>query len=228
MNAIQFHMQMKENAFTPLGDLVYNYLFDQIITMEMLPESRLNEAQIAKQLGVSRSPIRAAIERLIDEQLVIKTQGKYPIIAPVTQEDWIEMTHARTVIESKASYYAAQVIDSMTIEKLKMLASKYDEISKSPTLEGFEKCDHEFHTTIVYACRNKYLIDMYESIQYRVLRYRYNLRQRMPLESLIPMIQNTAQSHWGIIFLLEKRITTVVADEMAQHLDIMRDIFAHW
>lgn len=228
MDKLEFQKKVKENPFGVLGDLVYDYLFEKIITMQIFPGARLHEAQIANELGISRSPIRAAIDRLIEEKLVLKQSSKYPYIAPVTPEDWIQMTHARIIIESKAGYFAAQNIDDSTLERLKTLAAQYDAICETPDLKGFEQCDHDFHQTIVNACGNPYIIEMYNTIDYRVLRYRYNLRHRIPIEQLQGIIQKSSKSHWTLIFLLEKGLSMLVRDEIETHLDVMRDIFAKW
>ncbi|MEJ8548693.1 GntR family transcriptional regulator [Brevibacillus borstelensis] len=228
METNKFHEKIKGQPFAVLSDLVYDFLLEMIITMKMLPGTRINEAQIAKQLEVSRSPIRTAIERLINERLVIKESGKNPFVALITPEDCLQITQARIVIESNASYLASQVIDRVNLEKLKKLALDYEKIVDNIELDGFETCDHEFHSCIVSASGNPYIIEMYNCIQSRVLRYRYYLRHRLGNHTLQKILKGSIKSHWAICYALEIGLPTVARDEVERHSDAMRDVFAKW
>ncbi|MGE7767446.1 GntR family transcriptional regulator [Peribacillus sp. NPDC096540] len=228
MEKEEFHEKVKENPFAALGGLVYDFLFDNIITMKILPGSRINEVKIAKELGISRSPIRTAIERLVNEQLIVKESGKYPFVALITPYDCLQITQARVFIESNASYLAAQAIDQANLEKLKMLALNFEKIVESIELNGFETCDHEFHSCIVNASGNPYIIEMYNCIQSRVLRYRYYLRHRLGNQTLQTILKGNIKSHRAICYAMEIGLPTMVRDEVARHSDAMRDIFARW
>ncbi|MET3322349.1 UNVERIFIED_ORG: DNA-binding GntR family transcriptional regulator [Peribacillus simplex] len=228
MEKEEFYEKVKENPFVALGDLVYDFLFDNIITMKILPGSRINEVKIAKELGISRSPIRTAIERLVNEQLIVKESGKYPFVALITPDDCLQITQARVFIESNASYLAAQAIDQANLEKLKMLALNFEKIVESIELNGFETCDHEFHSCIVNASGNPYIIEMYNCIQSRVLRYRYYLRHRLGNQTLQTILKGNIKSHRAICYAMEIGLPTIVRDEVARHSDAMRDIFARW
>ncbi len=58
---------MKENPFLHLEDIIYQALRMEIIGLRIAPGSKLNESKIAEDLGVSRTPVRNALARLVEE-----------------------------------------------------------------------------------------------------------------------------------------------------------------
>ena len=59
---------MKENPFLHLEDIIYQALRMEIIGLRIAPGSKLNESKIAEDLGVSRTPVRNALARLVEEE----------------------------------------------------------------------------------------------------------------------------------------------------------------
>lgn len=68
----------KENPFMPLQDIIHEILLQEIVTFQLLPGSKINESHVAKTLGVSRSPVNAALQRLAKNQYVEKS-GAYRV-----------------------------------------------------------------------------------------------------------------------------------------------------
>lgn len=227
MEANDFQKRIKKQPFAVLGDVVYTFLFESIITLKMLPGTKINEAKIAKDLGISRSPIRKAVDKLVEEQLIVKEDNKY-IVSLITPKDYLQITQARVFIESQASYLAAQVINEKELEKLKMLIVEFEKKIDDERVTGFEDCDHNIHSHIVNSCGNSYIIEMYNCIQYRVLRYRYSLRSRLSTSDLRSALKSSAKSHWGVYYALQQGLSSVARDEAAMHADAMRDVFAIW
>lgn len=76
-----FKKQLASQPFGAIGELVYDFLYRQIITMDLLTGTRINEAQLAKELETSRSPVHAAVGRLLNDQLARRT-GSTPASCP--------------------------------------------------------------------------------------------------------------------------------------------------
>ena len=77
MTTEEFQKQIADNPFAAINDLVYKYLYDNIVTMEIVPGSSLNESSIAKELQISRTPIRSAIE-LLERDGLAKREKRPP------------------------------------------------------------------------------------------------------------------------------------------------------
>ena len=64
MNCKQFEKIRSENPFMPLNDIVHELVLQDIISFAVMPGSRISESSIAQGLGISRSPVKAALEKL--------------------------------------------------------------------------------------------------------------------------------------------------------------------
>ena len=67
-----FQRMVDAQPFVPLWNALYQWLSEEIITLRLAPGSRINEAQTAESLGISRSPVKMAIDRLTEDGLLEK------------------------------------------------------------------------------------------------------------------------------------------------------------
>src|SRR5690349_15950432 len=89
---------------------VYRKLRELIIRGQLAPGSRVVETDVASRLGVSRTPVRAALQRLQQEGFIIDTpslQQSRPTVAPLTREDARELFNIVAEIEGLAARFAA-------------------------------------------------------------------------------------------------------------------------
>lgn len=91
---------MKKDIIKPIKrmsfrDEVYLTLKKAIVTLELQPEQRLNDKELAEEFGISRTPVREALKRLEDEGLVESIPGSVTRVAPLNIE---EAKHAFTVV----------------------------------------------------------------------------------------------------------------------------------
>ncbi|MCL2492703.1 MAG: GntR family transcriptional regulator [Clostridiales bacterium] len=221
----EFKRALEKQPFLVIGDFVYNYLCDEIIRMHLPPGTKINEANIAKELEISRSPVHAAVCRLMDDQLIHKEEGKYPYVSLVSAEDCLKISQARSFLESSAAYFAAQMIEENEVKQMLSLAEKYEKAVSDKALPNFEICDHSFHSQIIYNSKNKYFIEMYKCIEPRILRYRYYLRKRLAPKLLQETLKESTKSHYAICKALQIGLPAVARDEVYRHSDQMRDVF---
>ena len=71
---------IKDHPFAVLSDLVYQYIVDAIVDVRFVPGSKINTKQISEELGISRTPVRTALERLVDEKLVEQVNNVFDAI----------------------------------------------------------------------------------------------------------------------------------------------------
>ena len=70
MNKKQFDKIRNENPFLPLSDVVHELLLQNIISFRLKPGTRISENSISQELGISRSPVKAALEKLANNNYV--------------------------------------------------------------------------------------------------------------------------------------------------------------
>jgi len=222
MDRKTFQDTIVKHPFSVLKDVVYDFLLNDIITLGLTPGQKISEAHIASELGISRSPVKMAIERLISERLVIKSESKVLRVAQLETFDYLEICNARKSLEGSAAFFAANNITEEEILNLERLTKEYKAALSKPSLINFELADHRYHTAIVRASHNSYLMEMYDIIQLRILRYRYYARYRIGANALYNMIQNDHRSHNAIFNAIKAGYSTLARAEIELHIDGMK------
>ena len=86
----------------PLSQQVYETIKKDIVSLKYPPGSFLKERELAESLGVSRTPVREAIQRLSQEFWVISGDGKKMQVRPITIADVHEIIQIRNIVEYSA------------------------------------------------------------------------------------------------------------------------------
>ncbi|AEV18152.1 Transcriptional regulator, GntR [Geobacillus thermoleovorans CCB_US3_UF5] len=172
---------------------VYEYLREEIITGGFAPGERLVEEKIAKQIQVSRSPIREAIRMLEKEGLVTVNKGGGVAVFSPDIENFQYLYECRVVLEPLAAYYAAQRITKNQIEDLRRQLISID--AQPLGLKEILEMNTKFHEGIVEASRNPFLIRMIEQIRginslYRIAILKQNmLRMKSAIQEHIQIFE---------------------------------------
>lgn len=208
--------RLEENPFIKLNDAVYERLREQIISLQYEPGTRLVESQLAEELNVSRSPIKAAFSRLEKENLVTQEPGKSPAVAPIRYEDCLMLLEARRGIEGQAAYLAAERITDGELEELKriLLALKQSDQERDPI-----RCagsDARFHYIVMEAARNRYLQEAFAPMRGNISRYLLYVLRKMKTQGL-----HEYEHHLGIYHALKSRSACLARDEMIRSVEHM-------
>lgn len=209
MDHAMFERAINENPFTPINEIVYQYLRNAIVMMELEPGTRLKEAQIAEELQISRSPVKAAITRLEQDMLVQREPGKSPCVSQIQFEDCCALLEARKGIEGYAAYYAASRITESELLRLKQTLEVLKKRRDAMDREGYARADDLFHQLVVNASHSRYLIDAYAQIQSNLLRYRMYTVQQIKTLQLYEYEQ-----YISIYNALKNHYATLARDEM--------------
>ena len=88
-----------EPGGSSLGDRVYRTLRDEIVFLELPPGAPVREVDVAKRLGVGRTPVREALQRLAMNYLVELLPGRGAFVAPISLPDLVKITEIRVNLE---------------------------------------------------------------------------------------------------------------------------------
>lgn len=216
LNRNVFESAQSRYPFAALHEIVYFFLREAIITMELEPGKKLSESQIAEELNISRSPVKAAIERLQQDMLVERAPGKSAYVAGIYYHDCCDLLEARRGIESYAAFYAASRITDGELRELKqcLLTLRIDKTCFDPV--EYARADDAFHNLIVQASRSRYLIDAYHQIQSSLLRYRLFIVRKLDISEL-----HEFSAYVPVYHAIQSRYSTVARDEMLVLIDRM-------
>lgn len=155
-----------------LRDRVYNHLRAAIISGMIAPGTTLVQEQLAEQMGVSRTPIRDALDRLANEGLIIRGLGGRVSVAELSIRELREKYAVRGVLEGLALRLAAERLGEIQFGKLRRyLREMREAVEQNDPLTVTEiGCD--FHDTIIAACGNEFLIQSLQNLNDSIRRYR--------------------------------------------------------
>jgi DNA-binding GntR family transcriptional regulator len=195
-------------------DAVLDYLRHQILSRQLLPGARLVQSELAERLGVSRTPIREALQRLAHEGLVTLSSYRSASVARFSASDLEEIYAVRAALESHATYLAVQNNTDGTLERLKWLLSEMARAFEQGDLENLLTVHHQFHASIYAAARKPRLYELI--LQYLELA---NLYQRMAL-SMGRGAQDPVVEHQELLHAMQRRDAEGAARLMREHLDL--------
>lgn len=154
-----------------LSEQVFRKLENDII-LGVYPRGEiLTELRLVDELGVSRTPIREALQRLEQERLIRDT-GKGSLVLGITEEDLIDIMNIREYVESLAAYHAAQKIGEDEKKELSHIMDLHDFYSAKKDYEHMRQMDEEFHDAIYRMSRSTVISDTLMPLHRKTRRYR--------------------------------------------------------
>ncbi len=152
---------------------IYQAVSEKILSGEYPAGFRLIEAKLASEYGVSRTPVRCAIERLISEGLVKHTANRSAVVRHVTMEEVQDLLSVREVNEALVARLASQKADNRDAELLYDLLDKMKQALEKDDLRKYYDLSHNIHLHIMDMARNEFLKEFIIKI-YRIT-YRYHI-----------------------------------------------------
>lgn len=141
---------------------------------EYSPGQRLITNDLAIELGVSRMPIREALQRLeVATGLVTLIPHKGAAINVISREDTLEIFHIRAVLEGLAARLACPNMDKKQIDQLEKINRKVIELGHTIDEETFLDFNQQFHAPIWRAANSPRLVGMLRSLYDASRSYRY-------------------------------------------------------
>lgn len=144
------------------------------------PGSKLGEAELAKRFGVSRGPLREAIQRLESRKLLERIPHVGCRVAALSQAELIEVYQVRELLEGEAARLAAERMTPAEITGLADLLAQHETQQDLQADEGYfqHEGDLDFHYHIIKGSHNKALANLLiNELYYLVRMYRYRASQ---------------------------------------------------
>jgi DNA-binding GntR family transcriptional regulator len=140
----------------PLRDQAAAVLRNMVVSGALSSGDRINEADLAARLGISRGPLREAIQRLGAEGFIEFHQNRGAFVRTFNIDDLRHMYEAREVIEVKAAQLAAERATDEGIARLQDLLNSVDEVLRTDTT-GAYPVELDLHDLVLDLCGNPYL-----------------------------------------------------------------------
>ncbi|MGQ9586070.1 MAG: GntR family transcriptional regulator [Anaerolineae bacterium] len=201
-----------------LRDQVYETLRDSILRGVLPPTYRLVEEELAGQLGVSRTPVREAIQRLQIEGLVVASSVRGFEVASVDPQDIEGTLDIRLLLESYAARRATTHMTAVQLEELQKIVRREQECLGSGSLDEMAELNRDFHTQLVAGSGNRTLVNLVEYL------LRHSASYRLFALGEPDNLRLFCESHCRLVRALEEHDADAAEAEVVYHIGLAREI----
>lgn len=207
---------------------VYDAIRHKLLVGELQPGARLSEVALAKEMGVSRTPVPEAINQLTRDGLLESKPYTGTYVKTLDRDELAELFDLREMLETYAAERAASRINEVQLDELRknclLMESLKQEIIKANLKEfdgpinlRWKVCDVSFHSSLIAAADSPRVNRIIRD--FHILT---NLCLRSPRDKSIKLrdnINRVLKDHRDIVEALEQRNATKAASRMSAHLN---------
>jgi DNA-binding GntR family transcriptional regulator len=161
------------DATKNLTDAAYYRIREMILDGSLAVGTSVSVVALAGEFGMSRSPVRSAIERLMSERLLSRTASGAGVAAP-DRLDLLDALAVRAPLEGLAARLAAPHIEERALEDLEAIHARFDHAMRQEDQATARRADLEFHQYIQNLSGNECLADTLERVQTQVVLSAYS------------------------------------------------------
>lgn len=161
-----------------LVDRLVQILQDSILTGKIKPKTRLSEAGVAEEFGVSRVPAREALQRLEEMNLVRKNHLGREVVE-FSREEFTQIYELKNVIEAFGAAKGCLLASEEKLAELQSILLKMEQSLSKGDLNQLRYLNYEFHDLMVNCCQNEKLIEVYSSLVKKI-RWATSLSLELP------------------------------------------------
>jgi len=180
-----------------LSEKAYRLIKEKVVTLELPPSAVIDEHVLMQQLGLGRTPIREALQRLDSEGLVNIVPRRGTFVNDISVTDLQKIFELRIVLEGFCARLAARRVSTQQLERM-------EEILQD--LEGLEDGDHQtlmsidkrFHRLLYVASDNEFMTDVLDRL------YDLSLRLWYLVLSRLQEVRHSIEQHEDLLCALEE------------------------
>lgn len=209
---------MSKTLETSVSEQTYQAVLETIINRVIDREHVIEERKLAERLGVSRTPLRAALNRLIGEGIVKRLSNGSVVVKPFEATELLELLNIRLLLEPEAAFLATKRIPTQALETVEAELEAVLEQSEISAEQDWT-IDNLVHDLVIRHCPNRSLVGLITDLR---------LKSRLcNVETLPGRALHARQEHLQIIKSLSTGLPEKARDAMHVHLSHVRDAYMH-
>lgn len=200
-----------------IKDMVYQTIKGKIINLDLKPGELLSDRKLSEELKVSRTPVREALNLLLNEKYVKHYPGRGFWVNEISLKNVTDMYEVRKALEVAALRGAAKSNVAEEIKKIGHLLKYHKRIIVDFKSHGKFLEDAEFHKALITMSGNKYLLEIVESIFNRIEMLRN-------IEAVTKeRVAVAVEQHFQIYNLLKKGRFPEAEEMLCRHIEDSKD-----
>lgn len=143
-------------ASPTLADEAYDAVEALIVTLELAPGSVFSEGDLSDRVGIGRTPLREALQRLASERLVVALPRRGMLVSPIDLADVQALLETRRALERLVARAAARRATTDQRDELNRCADAIEAAASADDLDAFLRADRDGDALLEAASRNPY------------------------------------------------------------------------
>ena len=167
-----------------LTDRAYGDLEEMIVTLKLLPGAAVSEGELVDKVGIGRTPIREALQRLAREGLVAILPRRGIVVSEINVKRQLRLLEVRRELERLIARSAARRATDEERQHFRDLARRFETSAKANDDVSFMRTDREFNTLCSQASHNEFAagaMGLMHSLSRRFWYIHYKQAADMPL-----------------------------------------------
>lgn len=208
-----------------LSAQIYRIIKDRIMGDILKPGDRLSVEELATEFGVSRSPVKTAVDLLREQGLVAVARNRGTFVNTLSEQDVLESLGVREMMERYAAEIMPLPINERMGQQLRQILTEEGQLLESANEEASflrrNELNAQFHELLMEAAGNGHLTKLYRKLNVRLVILRsYRVR---PLRKLCAV----HQEHLGILDAAQRTDHAVLQEAITSHTSQAREAFVH-
>lgn len=155
-----------------LTDLASDRIREAVVAGELKLGEQVSEAQLSIRMGISKTPVREALQRLRMEGLVEIHPQRGTFVFKLTPSEVGQLCRFRAMVEISALRDAVSHNKQQLLDRLEVHVEKMAEVEREGAMLQLARIDMDFHYEFLICCANSYLRSSYELIRYQLIALR--------------------------------------------------------
>jgi DNA-binding GntR family transcriptional regulator len=155
---------------TTLSEAALEELREAIVEGRLAPNTPIREVAIARQLGISRAPLREALRQLMREGLVLHVPYRGTIVTPLTARTIEELRSLRRLLEEYASERLIAIASDEAIASLAELVDTMEQHAATGDIAALNLSDLQFHQRLIELSDHQMLLTVWQTYMQQIRR----------------------------------------------------------
>jgi DNA-binding GntR family transcriptional regulator len=198
-------------------EVAYERLKDALQHAGLEPGEPLSEVRLSKALGISRTPVREALQQLAQEGMVQVIPGRAVTVASRSLKDVLDVVHMRSLLEPELARLVAETASPEHISKLQYAIQEMIAGLHEDDYSRWSKADVIFHETMHQACPNPLLGETIVLLRNRVHHLANTDSRRNPAR-----LTACTEEHRQVVDAIVEHDSKAAEQAMRDHLNQLR------
>ena len=215
----------RKKSDQPLGIVAYEAIYRRIMTLEYGPGRRLEEQLLVKDLGIGRTPVREALQRLVNDFMVESQHNKGFVVRPITLQNVRAAFAALKIFELGVAELAVRREVTPILEAMAEANEQVKAAIEANDVVHLVEANSRFHQYFAETSDNDYLIHALHKVRCETNRLAYlSFNNEIdPLRSQVEHYRSVVDHHAAIIEYIENRCDSPLREVVIEHIQAFQN-----